>query len=78
MLNSTEENSSLNELTSLLGTIFIGTILYSLTLWTVLGNILVVIALFTNKKLKQGGMSNYLIGNLAISDLLLGITVRNV
>lgn len=69
MSNSTEKTNQL------LGTILIGTFLYSLTLWTIFGNILVVIALFTNKKLKQGGMSNYLIGNLALSDLLLGLTV---
>jgi hypothetical protein len=55
--------------------IFTGFLLYSLTVWTVIGNIMVCIALFTNKQLKQGGMSNYLIGNLALSDLLLGLTV---
>lgn len=54
---------------------FIGIILYSLTIWTIIGNIFVWIALCTNKQLKQGGMSNYLIGNLALSDLLLGLTV---
>jgi len=55
--------------------IIIGFLLYSLTIWTIIGNILVCVALFTNKQLKQGGMSNYLIGNLALSDLLLGLTV---
>ena len=55
--------------------IIIGILLYSLTIWTIIGNIFVVIAIFTNKQLKQGGMSNFLIGNLAISDLLLGLTV---
>ena len=55
--------------------IFIGILLYSLTIWTIIGNIFVWIALFTNRQLKQGGMSNYLIGNLALSDLLLGLTV---
>jgi hypothetical protein len=55
--------------------IFVGILLFSLTVWTIIGNIMVWIALFTNKQLKQGGMSNYLIGNLALSDLLLGITV---
>lgn len=43
--------------------------------WTIIGNIFVIIAILTNKQLKQSGMSNFLIGNLAISDLLLGITV---
>ncbi len=55
--------------------LFTGVLLYSLTIWTIIGNIMVCIALFTNKQLKQGGMSNYLIGNLALSDLLLGLTV---
>lgn len=52
-----------------------GVLLYSLTIWTIIGNIFVCIAILTNKQLKQGGMSNFLIGNLALSDLLLGITV---
>ena len=64
-----------SDLTSLLTKIVTGLLLYSLTTWTIIGNIFVTIALFTNKKLKQGGMSNYLIGNLAISDLLLGLIV---
>ncbi|CAF0928209.1 unnamed protein product [Brachionus calyciflorus] len=52
-----------------------GIFLYSLTIWTIIGNIFVCIAIATNRQLKQGGMSNFLIGNLALSDLLLGITV---
>jgi hypothetical protein len=60
---------------TLISKILIGIILYSLTIWTIIGNIFVWIALCTNRQLKQGGMSNFLIGNLALSDLLLGLTV---
>ena len=52
-----------------------GILLYSLTIWTILGNTFILIAISTNKQLKQNGTSNILIGNLAFSDLLLGITV---
>lgn len=62
-------------LTSLLGKLFIGFVLYSLTIWTIIGNIIVCVIVVTNRQLKQGGMSNFLIGNLALSDLLLGLTV---
>lgn len=55
--------------------IFLGIILFTITIWTILGNILVILAFFTDKQIRQGGMSNYLIINLAISDLLLGIAV---
>src|SRR5690348_12302346 len=51
--------------------IFIGIILFTITIWTILGNILVIIAFVIDKQIRQGGMSNYLIINLAISDLLL-------
>ncbi|KAL3864874.1 hypothetical protein ACJMK2_006523 [Sinanodonta woodiana] len=44
-----------------------------ITLWTIIGNILVLLALYKFKKLRS--MSNCLIGNLAISDLLLAISV---
>jgi hypothetical protein len=55
--------------------IFIGIILFTITIWTILGNILVILAFVIDKQIRQGGMSNYLIINLAISDLLLGIAV---
>lgn len=55
--------------------LFIGIILFTITIWTVLGNILVILAFIIDKKIRQGGMSNYLIINLALSDLLLGIAV---
>jgi hypothetical protein len=55
--------------------IFIGIILFTITIWTIVGNILVILAFFIDKPIRQGGMSNYLIINLAISDLLLGIAV---
>jgi hypothetical protein len=52
-----------------------GIVLYFLTFWTIIGNIFILIAISTNKKLKKNGTSNILIGNLAFSDLLLGLTV---
>ena len=55
--------------------IFFGIILFTITIWTILGNILVILAFVIDKQIRQGGMSNYLIINLAISDLLLGIAV---
>jgi hypothetical protein len=55
--------------------IFVGLILFTITIWTILGNILVILAFVLDKQIRQGGMSNYLIINLAISDLLLGIAV---
>jgi len=55
--------------------ILTGLILYSLTLWTFMGNLFILIAVTTNKQLKQNGTSNMLIGNLALSDLLLSLTV---
>jgi hypothetical protein len=61
--------------TGLFAKLVIGFFLYSLTIWTIIGNILVCVIVATNKQLKQGGMSNILIGNLALSDLLLGLTV---
>jgi hypothetical protein len=83
-----------SQLQSQIVKIFTGLILYSLTCWTIIGNILVLIALCTNKKLgnklnKENnvliviiqfysflvGRSNFLIGNLAVCDLLLGLIV---
>lgn len=55
--------------------IILGIILFTITIWTILGNILVILAFVLDKQIRQGGMSNYLIINLAISDLLLGIAV---
>jgi hypothetical protein len=55
--------------------IFVGIILFTITIWTIVGNILVILAFVLDKQIRQGGMSNYLIINLAISDLLLGIAV---
>jgi hypothetical protein len=55
--------------------IFLGIILFTITIWTILGNTLVILAFVIDKQIRQGGMSNYLIINLAISDLLLGIAV---
>jgi len=55
--------------------IFIGIILFTITIWTIVGNILVILAFIIDKQIRQGGMSNYLIINLALSDLLLGTSV---
>jgi len=60
---------------SMLLTVFTGIILLTITIWTIVGNTFVILAFIINKKIRQGGMSNYLIINLAISDLLLGIAV---
>lgn len=70
-MHSMGANSSSSELSRYITGVF----LYSLTIWTIIGNIFVCIAIATNRQLKQGGMSNFLIGNLALSDLLLGLTV---
>jgi hypothetical protein len=72
-LNST--NSSSSSSSPMFISIFIGIILFTITIWTILGNILVILAFVIDKQIRQGGMSNYLIINLAISDLLLGIAV---
>lgn len=63
------------DLQSLLLQTFIGFLSFSLTIWTIVGNIFVLYTISTNKVLKASGVSNYLIGNLAISDLLLGCAV---
>lgn len=47
-----------------------------ITLWTILGNVLVLFALYRYGTLRT--MSNCLIGNLAISDLLLALTVMPI
>ena len=56
-------------------TVLLGIILFTITIWTIVGNTLVIVAFIIDKQVRQGGMSNYLIINLAISDLLLGIAV---
>ncbi|CAF0957130.1 unnamed protein product [Rotaria sordida] len=68
-------NSSYSSSSPMFISIFIGIILFTITIWTIIGNILVIIAFIIDKQIRQGGMSNYLIINLAISDLLLGIAV---
>jgi general stress protein CsbA len=60
---------------SMFPSLLIGIILFTITIWTIVGNILVILAFIIDKQIRQGGMSNYLIINLAISDLLLGIVV---
>ncbi|XP_041367938.1 octopamine receptor 2-like [Gigantopelta aegis] len=53
--------------------IIVAIVLTFITLWTIIGNVGVVLALYYYRTLRT--MSNCLIGNLAISDLLLAITV---
>ena len=53
--------------------IVISILLGLLTLWTMFGNALVIISLFKFKPLRS--MSNLLIGNLAVCDFLLALTV---
>lgn len=53
--------------------VFVALLLFVITLWTIFGNILVLIALYKFPNLRS--ISNCLIGNLAVSDLLLAITV---
>ena len=67
--------SSSYNISSIVIRLLIGFLLYSITIWTIIGNIIVCVIVLTNRQLKQGGMSNFLIGNLALSDLLLGLTV---
>jgi hypothetical protein len=55
--------------------VLIGIILFTITIWTIIGNVLVILAFIIDKKIRQGGISNCLIINLAFSDLLLGIAV---
>ena len=40
----------------------IGVLTFSLTMWTVLGNMFILFAISTNKTLKATGISNYLVG----------------
>jgi hypothetical protein len=60
---------------SMFPSLLIGIILFTITIWTIVGNTLVILAFIIDKQIRQGGMSNYLIINLAFSDLLLGIAV---
>ncbi|XP_076460811.1 octopamine receptor 2-like [Babylonia areolata] len=59
--------------TSLVWVVVVTVVLAVITLWTILGNVLVLCALYRYRVLRT--MSNCLIGNLAVSDLLLAITV---
>lgn len=53
--------------------VLVAIILSMITLWTISGNVLVLLALCRYRNLRT--MSNCLIGNLAFSDLLLAVTV---
>ncbi len=66
---------SFSNSSSMFPSVLIGIIPITITIWTIFGNILVILAFIIDKQIRQGGISNYLIINLAISDLLLGIAV---
>ncbi|CAH1784735.1 unnamed protein product [Owenia fusiformis] len=71
--NVTLEMTGISQRYSTPALIVVSIILGGVTLGTAFGNILVLVALYKFKNLKT--VSNYLIGNLAISDLLLALTV---
>ena len=58
---------------NLIHAIMAGTVLAIVVLMTIIGNVLVLMAVFVNSHLRS--TTNYFIVNLAIADLLLGITV---
>lgn len=66
-------SDKLSETYSLPALALVGTILAVLTLWTIIGNALVLIALWKFRALQK--TSNFLIGNLSVSDFLLALTV---
>ena len=55
--------------------LLLGLILFTITIWTILGNVFVILAFIIDKHIRQGGLANYFIINLALSDLLLGVVV---
>lgn len=69
-VNATDDESGVS-----VTTLSVGLMLFSVTLWTIVANISVIVAFLLDKHLREGGISNYLILNLAISDLLLGLAV---
>lgn len=75
IINSTKLFFWSSSSSSMFPSILIGIVLFTITIWTIIGNVLVIIAFITDKQIRQGGMSNYLIINLAFSDLLLGCAV---
>ena len=58
---------------NLIHAVIAGTILTFVVLMTIVGNVLVLLAVFVNSHLRS--TTNYFIVNLAIADLLLGTTV---
>ena len=66
-------NESLHTLPTTVKTIFLGLVLGCIILATICGNVLVLLAVYVNTHLRS--TTNYFIVNLAIADLLLGITV---
>lgn len=53
--------------------IVVAVLLFLLIIATIVGNLLVIVALFRYRTLRS--VSNYLIGNLAVSDFLLAVTI---
>lgn len=58
---------------SLVGPVLTGLVLSTIVLCTIVGNVMVLLAVFVNSHLRS--TTNYFIVNLAIADLLLGTTV---
>ena len=75
-MNNTTVNSTLNELNAHFTTwrvdISIGILLYIIALVTMLGNALVLVAVFLNKKLQTN--FNFYVVNLAVTDFAVGMT----
>ena len=75
-MNNTTVNNTLTDLNTPLLTwrvdISVGILLYIIALLTMLGNVLVLVAVFVNKKLHTN--FNYYVVNLAVTDFSVGMT----
>ena len=73
-MNNTISNSTANIHNQQLGTknILVGIVLYTIVLVTILGNALVLVAVFVNKKLQT--TFNFYVVNLAVTDLAVAVT----
>lgn len=74
--NATNTISNTTKLEITWGKILIGIVLYAITLATIFGNILVLIAVKVEKKLQT--TFNYYIVNLAITDVAVAVTAMSL